>query len=155
MGKLRLGKLASMPNPPRPGSQAGVTLTELMITVAIIGILATVAYPSYRDYVTRTNRSEARENIVELASVLERCRTRYGAYNNGNCPIQDGGTATSQEGNYQFAFDVDSAEFSIVAKPVAGSVQADDTTCAKFSYNQLGSAKVVNSGGTDTTEQCW
>lgn len=51
-----------------PGRTAGFTLIELMITVAIIGILASVAYPSYQQYVIRVNRSEAQQFMLDVAN---------------------------------------------------------------------------------------
>lgn len=66
--------------------QAGFTLIELMITVAIIGILAAIAYPSYTDYVVRSRRAEAKQGLIELAQMLERNYTvanSYAAYPNG------------------------------------------------------------------------
>lgn len=51
--------------------ELGFTLMELLITVAIIGILASVAYPSYTDFVVRSNRSEAQRELMRFANLQE------------------------------------------------------------------------------------
>src|SRR6185369_10407130 len=67
--------------------QRGVTLMELMVVMVIIGILAAIAYPSYRAQVRRSNRTEARVALEQTAGALEKCYTRYMAYNDiANCP---------------------------------------------------------------------
>ena len=77
--------------------QRGVTLMELMAVVAIIGILTAIAYPSYRAQVRRSNRTEARVALEQTAGALEKCYTRYMAYDDlANCPTAnqfDGGAA--------------------------------------------------------------
>lgn len=67
-------------------AQKGFTLVELMITVAIIGILAAIAYPSYQQYVLRANRAEAQSILMETAQFMERRFTTCGTYGtNATC----------------------------------------------------------------------
>ena len=59
----------------------GVTLLELLIVMVIVGIMAAVAYPSYRDYITRAKRTEAKTLLLEIAQNEERFylqNNRYG-----------------------------------------------------------------------------
>lgn len=57
-------------------SEKGFTLMELMITVAIVGILAAIAYPSYREHIRKTKRAEAQGALMAAANAMERWRAR-------------------------------------------------------------------------------
>ena len=63
----------------RPFAETGFTLIELLVTVAILGILATLAVPSYQDYIRRGNRAEAKGILLEAAQYMER------VYSTNNC----------------------------------------------------------------------
>ncbi len=81
-------------NPPRPhlSSARGFTLIEMMIAVAIVALLAALAYPSYKEQIARTRRGDARAVLLEDAQWLERQFTLSNAYNlkaNGTTAIND------------------------------------------------------------------
>lgn len=110
----------------------GFSLIELMVTVAIIGIIAGIAYPSYLDSVRRANRADAKAAIMSNAQTLERCFSTNGTYE--NC----GNLLTASEGNlYTIDTDIDSATtYTITATPIG--TQADDTDCNSFTLDNLG-----------------
>lgn len=64
--------------------EQGFTLIELMITVAIMAIIATIAYPSYIDSVRKARRADAQSQMMELASFMERFYTENNRYNKQN-----------------------------------------------------------------------
>ncbi len=72
-------------------SQHAFTLIELLIVVAIIGILASVAYPGYQDYVTRSRRADAQGALENFANTME----RYFTENNDYCDAGGAGGANT------------------------------------------------------------
>ncbi len=60
--------------------QAAFTLIEVMIVVAIVGILAAIAYPSYQEFIRRSARAEARAVVLNMAQIQERNFSDRGAY---------------------------------------------------------------------------
>lgn len=66
----------------------GFTLIELIIAVAIIGIIAAIALPSYQSTVRKSNRAEAKTELTDVAQRLQRCYTLYAKFNDGvNCGV--------------------------------------------------------------------
>jgi type IV pilus assembly protein PilE len=106
----------------------GFTLIELMIVVAVIGILSAVAYPAYTNYMITTRRSDGQAALLNLAALMENYFTENNTYV-GATPTGLGLTsATSQQGYYNLSITTATATaFTLTATPTG--VQAADTTC--------------------------
>jgi type IV pilus assembly protein PilE len=131
----------------------GVTLVELLVVLVIIGILSAIAYPTYRKSVLRANRTEAKAAMMQLSQALEKCFTRFGAYNNANCTaftsLGDEGRLT-ETGKYRLSFaDIDDVTFTIRAAPEGG--QAADTVCGNLQIDQSGRRE----SGAPDPKTCW
>lgn len=90
--------------------QRGFTLIELMIVLVIIGIVASIAYPSYTRYVQKSVRTDAHAGLMQAASELERCYTR--SYTYSNCTI----IKNSPENNYKISESINGNGYLLTAK---------------------------------------
>ena len=131
--------------------QTGFTLIELMITVAIIGIIIAVALPSYQTYVQRTKRGLAAVCLQELSQFMERRYATSLTYSGAALPTVACTTDLAQSYVFEFATAQPTAStFVIQATPAGG--QIGDTKCATISLSHSG-VKTVS--GTDTVANCW
>lgn len=112
----------------------GMTLIELMVVVLIISILAGIAYPSYRQYAIRANRTEAKTALLQVSQSLEKCYTRYNAYNDGNCNVDTSFDTESE--TYRISAMLTENTYVLSAAPLGG--QADDATCGTLAMNEQG-----------------
>ena len=128
----------------------GFTLIELMIVVAIIGILSAVAVNLYSDNVIRSNRTEARSALQQAAGTLEKCRSLDGTYDNANCNYAD---FTSESGYYDIIANgtITNSTFTLTATPVAGSRQVADTDCTTLTLTNTG----VKGATGNNPPECW
>jgi len=123
----------------------GFSLVELMVVVFIIGLLVSIAYPSYVNQVTGAKRSDGQIGLMNASQSLERCFTEYNAYNHANC----GFAATSPEGHYAIATVSAATTFTLTATPQATQV---DPLCENLT---LTSAGVQGETGAGTVDDCW
>jgi type IV pilus assembly protein PilE len=133
----------------RPKS-AGFTLIELVIAMAIVGILATIAYSSYATQIQQSRRSDALTAVGSISSSLERCYAQAYAYT--GCTNAAAGVTASQNGYYSIATTVAATTYTVTATPVGG--QAHDTSCAVIALSNNGQS-ATNSVGADATKTCW
>lgn len=124
----------------------GFTLIELMITVAIVGILAAVAYPSYTDLVLRSNRSEAQRQLLHYANLQEQVFVDSRSYSTdmkglGKSTV----TIKTDSENYIISVSAQTAT-TFTLKAEAQSNQTNDSGCTTLTVDQI---------GTKTPTACW
>ena len=131
----------------------GFSLIELMIVIAIIGILAGVAYPSYTGYVKKANRADAIDSLLLLAGRMEEYYMNNDSYVGATVNVAGTGTVGSSETSdklYTLAVTVPAApagnfQYLLTATPVA-----PDPECTTLTLNQLGKKDSTPVGST-----CW
>lgn len=109
-------------------SQSAFTLIELMIVVAIIGILAAVAYPSYQQYVIKTKRADMMSELHNIASEIQSRKLAQGSYSNALTTGLGGSFPRQGSALYDISFTPNplTAKWQITAIPKTGTQMATD-----------------------------
>jgi type IV pilus assembly protein PilE len=123
---------------------SGMTLIELMIVVAVVALLAGIAYPSYRSQVMKSHRAEGKSALMQTAQVMERCFTTANTFATcGTFP------ASSEHGRYQITAARTATTYVLTAAPQGP--QANDK-CGTLTYSDLG---VKTKSGSASFSECW
>ena len=125
----------------------GFTLLELMITVAIVGILAAIAIPGYNTQLRKSRRADAVQNIGIVQMALEHYRADCPSYATGCTGITYPGMPTSVYYTITVTGATASA-YTVNAAAKSGTSQASDTGCTTLSINRAGTR-------TPATGNCW
>ena len=137
---------------PGPGRN-GFTLIELMIAVAIVGIMASVALPSYLSYIRKTNRADATSLLQAAALAQERHRLGATTYASATTsltpPCPGSGNCVSERQHYTLAVSGTSGAGYTLTANAASSMQLGDTGCTAIT--------LTAAGGTTTygPDKCW
>jgi type IV pilus assembly protein PilE len=144
----------------------GFSLIELLITLAILSIVTTLAVGGYREYLRRTNRVDATGALLRIASAQEKFYTQNGQYaadaERAPAPPDGLGIADTERGYYTLAIALDAAGatvgYTASATVEDGGAQQDDDDCWTFTINERGmrsAASREGDTGPEVTERCW
>ena len=139
--------------------QRGFTLIEVMIVVAIVGILSAIAYPSYAEYIRRGHRADARAGLLQAQQWLERASTATGVYptsipNSLQFRLSDGTQDPTKRYTIGFQAGNTNAAFTLVATRKSPGPQAADR-CGDFTLTHTGTRSAINLGSGTTAAECW
>lgn len=157
---------ATTTHPGRWARSQGFSLIELMIAVAVVGILLAVALPSYQSSVRKGRRAEAINAINLVQQAQERSRANFPSYCDNDHLSTDPTAAqcglkvpaSTSNGYYSLAISDDSSTGYVITATATGS-QAADTSCAKLAARVAGGALSYGSGTSSVdwadTNRCW
>ena len=138
--------MSHLPLPPRSGHPgggggrpfSGFTLVEVLIVVAILGILSAFAYPAYSEHVARGRRSGAQAGLMEAAQWMQRYYSALNTYKDADKKIPDSYKSLPRDGgaktySLEVTVGADERSYTLTATPVSA-----DSKCGKLTITDLG-----------------
>jgi len=146
-----------------PMPHRGATLVELVVALLVLGVLAVMAVASYRGYLLRANRSEARSALLALAAAQEMFHLRCQRYAAALDPEASPDCAAltlrlprlSERGLYSIAIQGSDADGWTARATAAGPPQAADARCRAFELSGTGVRRATDAADRDSTLECW
>ena len=130
--------------------QKGFTLIELMIVVAVVAILASIAVPSYQEQIRKSRRAQAKADIVEYMQMAERYFTVNNTYVGFTLPVAVSPREAGATARYNLAASTQTATALVLTATALGP-QASDR-CGNLSVSNTG---LKTESGTATLAECW
>jgi type IV pilus assembly protein PilE len=140
----------------------GITLIELLTVIVILSLLMSIAVPTYRRYLVRSQRSEAKIALLQLQTAQEKFYAQYNRYTDKVTTKSTAATpglglpGVTETGKYDVtvtSLEVGGQAYTATAKPHAGGGQTDDKDCGSFTINERGVRG--NSTGSGHVQNCW
>lgn len=132
----------------------GLTFVDLLICLAIVAVLATLAVPGYRSHLLRARRLDAQQALFDLHALQQRYLFDHGRYAAQLAELDERRDWRSPGGHYVLGLSGATAEgWLATAVPAAGSPQAEDEACRSLTLDDSGVRNAT--GARDARERCW
>ena len=138
--------------PQRARAPRGFTLIEIMVVVALVGILASIALTSYQSNARKTRRYAAQSCLMEQAQYMERYYTSASNPMTYTGAVLPSATCKTNLASF-YSFSLTSASQAFSVQAVASGAQTGDTDCRTLALNQA--ATQSSSSATASTTGCW